>query len=124
MHERRIEQAAGYRDVALETVLGVEYRDVKLFDRKILQTLGENLEDVARPAHWRPFLPLLRRHAPPQLQGRMDTNRTSRSYATHAGKGCYRLRRQQSERTTAGGENLLAYPQGGAALGSAPKKDS
>src|SRR5712671_5962167 len=60
MHERRIEQPAGYCDVALETVLGVEYRDVKLFDRKILQTLGENLEDVARPAHWRPFLPLLR----------------------------------------------------------------
>jgi hypothetical protein len=124
MHERRIEQAAGYRDVALETVLGVEYRDVKLFDRKILQTLGENLEDVARPAHWRPFLPLLRRHAPSQLQGCMDTNRTSRSHAPHAGKGCYRLRRQQPQRSSTSGKYLLADPDCGSAFRPATKKNS
>jgi hypothetical protein len=97
MHERRIEQAAGYGDVALEPVLGIEYRDVKLFDRKILQALGENLEDVAGPAHGRPFLSFLRRHAPSQLEGGVDANRASRSHAPHAGKGCYWLRRQQAQ---------------------------
>jgi hypothetical protein len=116
MNERRVEQSTGYGDVALETVLGVEYRDVKLFDRKILQTLGENLEDVARPAHWRPFLPLLRRHAPSQLQGCMDTNRTSRSHTPDAGERCYRLRRQQAQRAPTSGKYLLANPDRGSAF--------
>ena len=96
MHERRIEQAAGYGDRALEPVLGVEDGYVKLFDRKILQTLRPDLVNVARPAHRHSFLPFLRRHAPPQLEGCMDTNRTSRSYTPDAGKGRHRLRRQQA----------------------------
>jgi len=124
MNERRIEKPAGYGDVALEPVLGVEHRDVKFFDRKILQTLGENLEDVARPPHWRPFLPLLRRHAPSQLEGCMDTNRTSRSYTPHAGKGRYRLRRQKSQRSPTSGKYLLADPDRGSAFRSATKKNS
>ena len=33
MHERRIEKPAGYRNVPLQPVLGVEYCDVKFFDR-------------------------------------------------------------------------------------------
>jgi hypothetical protein len=105
-------------------MLGVEDRDVELFDRKILQALGKNLEDVARPAHGRPFLPLLRRHAPSQLEGCMDTNRTSRSHASHAGKGCYRLRRQQPQRSPTGGKYLLADPDRRSALRSATKKNS
>jgi hypothetical protein len=124
MHERRIEQPARYGDVALETVLRIEYRDVKLFDGKILQTLGENLEDVARPPHWHPFLPLLRRHAASQLEGCMDTNRTSRSYTPHAGKGRYRLRRQQSQRSPTGRKYLLADPDRGSPFRSATKKNS
>ena len=40
MHERRIEQSARYRDVALQPVLRVEDRDVKLLDRKVLQPLA------------------------------------------------------------------------------------
>jgi hypothetical protein len=94
MHERRIEQAAGYRDVALEPVLRIEHRDVELLDREILQTLREDLIDIAGPAHGRSFLPFLRRHSPSQLERGVDANRTSRSYTPDAGKGCYRLRRQ------------------------------
>jgi hypothetical protein len=124
MHERRIEQAAGYRDVALEPVLGVEDGYVKLFDRKILQTLSKDLEDIARPAHRRSFLSLFGRHAPPQLQGRMDANRTSCSYTPDAGKGRHRLRRQQSQRPPAGGKYLLANSERGSAFGSATNKDS
>jgi len=122
MHERRIEQAAGYGDVALEPVLRVEYRDVELLDRKILQTLREDLVNVARPAHRHSFLPFLRRHAASQLERGMDANRTSRSYTPYARKSGDRLRRQQPQRSPAGGKNLLPYSDGGAALGSASEQ--
>jgi hypothetical protein len=124
MHERRIEQAAGYGDIALEPVLGVEDGYVKLFDRKILQTLRKDLEDIARPAHRRSFLPLFRRHAPAQLESRMDANRTSCSYTPDAGKGRHRLRRQQPQGSPTGRKNLLANSNRGSAFGSATKKNS
>jgi len=94
MHERRIEEAASYGDVALEPVLRIKHGDVELFDRKILQTLREDLIDIARPAHRRSFLPFFHRHAPAQLERCVDTNRTSRSYPAHARERGDRLRGQ------------------------------
>jgi hypothetical protein len=97
MHERRVEEAASYGDVALEPVLRIEHGDVELFNRKILQALRKDLIHVARPAHGRSFLPLLRRHASTQLERGMDTNRTSRSYTTYARKSGDWLRREQAK---------------------------
>jgi hypothetical protein len=97
MNERRVEEAARYRDVALEPVLRIENGDVELFHREILQTLRKDLVHIAWPAHGRSFLSFLHRHAPPQFERGMDTNRTSRSYAPHTRKSGDRLGRQQSQ---------------------------
>jgi len=87
MYERRIEKPARYRDVALEPVLRIEHRDVKLFHRQVFEALREYLEHVTRPTHRCSFLSFFRSHASPQLESRMDTNSTSRSYASQAGQG-------------------------------------
>jgi hypothetical protein len=92
MNERRVEEAAGYGDVALQPVLRIENSDVKLLHRQVLETLRKNLVHIARPAHRRSFLPFFHRHAPTELERGMDTNSTSRSHAAHAGKRSDRLR--------------------------------
>jgi hypothetical protein len=97
MHERRIEQAARYRDVALEPVLRIEHRDMELLDRQIFQSLREDLIDIAGPANGRSLLPFLCRHSPSQFERGVDANRTSRSYPPDAGEGRHRLRRQQPQ---------------------------
>jgi hypothetical protein len=102
MNERRVEEAARYRDVALEPVLRIEDDDVELFNREILQTLRKNLVHIAWPAHGRSFLSFFRRHAPSQFQRGVNTNSTSRSYAVHARQSSDRLRRKKAERATTG----------------------
>jgi hypothetical protein len=119
MNERRVEEAARYRNVALESVLRIEDGDMELFHREILQTLRKDLVHIARPAHGRSFLSFLHGHAPPQLERGMDTNRTSRSYATNTGQSGDGLGSQQSERTAAARENVLADSESGPALGAA-----
>src|SRR3954465_2486888 len=84
MNERRVQQAPRYSDVALQPVLRVQNRDVELLDRKILESLREDLVHVARPPHRSTLLPLLGRHSSAELPGCMDTNSTSRSYASDA----------------------------------------
>jgi hypothetical protein len=116
MHERRIEQAASHSDIAFEPVLRVEDRDVKLLDREILESLGEDLVDIARPADGRSFLPLFRGHAPPQLESGVDTNSTSRSHAAYTREGRHRLRGEQPQRSSARREYFLSYPKGRSAL--------
>jgi hypothetical protein len=101
MYERRIEQAARYGDVALESVLRIEHGDVELLDRQIFQALREDFVDIAWPSDGCAFLPLFRRHAPSQLERGVDTNSTSRTDPAHAGKGRDRLAREQSQRTAA-----------------------
>jgi hypothetical protein len=124
MHERGIEQPTSHSNVALESMLRVEDRDVKFLDRKILEPLGEDLVDIARPAHGRSFLPLFSGHAPSQLEGGVDTNRTSRSHAADAGKGRHRLRGKQPQRSSARGEYFLSYSECRPPLGPAAEKDS
>ena len=85
MYQRRVQKSARYSYVALETVLRIEHGDVKLLNRKVFEPLREDLKDIPRPAHRRSFLSLLRRHASPQLERGVDTNRTSRSYPADAG---------------------------------------
>jgi len=109
MHERRIEQAASYRDVALEPVLRVEHRDMELLDRQIFQSLREDLIHIAGPANGRSLLSFLCRHSPSQLERGVDANRTSRSYPPDAGESRHGLRRQQPQRSSTAGKNLLAY---------------
>jgi len=109
MHERRIEQAAGYRDVALEPVLRVEHRDMELLDGQIFQSLREDLINIAGPANGRSLLSFLCRHSPSQLERGVDANRTSRSYPPYAGESRHGLRRQQPQRSSAAGKNLLPY---------------
>jgi hypothetical protein len=75
---------------------------VEFLDRKILEPLREDLVHIPWPAHGRPFLPFFRGHASSQLQGGMDTNRTSRSYAADARQRGHRLRREQAQGAAAG----------------------
>jgi len=120
MHERRIEQAAGYRDVALEPVLRVEHRNMELLDRQIFQSLREDLIDIAWPANGRSLLPFLCRHSPSQLERGVDANRTSRSYSSDSGESGDGLRRQQAQRATACRKNFLPNTERRTTLGSAP----
>jgi hypothetical protein len=76
-------------------MLGVQNGDVKLFDGQILQSLREYLVDIAWPPDRRPLLTLLGRHATTQLEGGVNTNRTSRSYSSDTGQGGNRLGGQQ-----------------------------
>jgi hypothetical protein len=124
MHERRIEQPACYHDVALEPVLRVEHCDVELLDREILKSLRKDLIDIPGPPDGRSLLPFLRRHSSSQLERGVDANRTSRSYSPDARESRHGLRCQQPQRASAGGKNLLAYSERGAAFGSATKKNS
>jgi len=119
MNERRIKKPARDGNVPFQPVLGVEHSDVKFFDRQIFEPLGEYLEHVARPSNGRAFLAFLRGHAPSQLESGVDTNSTSRSYATHGGEGGNRPGGQNSQRSAAGREYFLADTERGSALGSA-----
>jgi hypothetical protein len=99
--ERRIEESAGYGDVALQPVLRIEDRDVELLNRKIFEALSKDLVHISGPAHRRALLSFLGRHAPAELERCMDSNRTSRSYTIHAGQSGYRLGGEQAERASA-----------------------
>src|SRR5207247_1072188 len=109
MDERRVEKPAGYRNVALESVLRIEHGNVKLLDREILQTLRKDLVDVAGPAHRRALLPFFGSHPPTQFQRRVDTHGTSRSDTPYARESGHRLRREQPQRTSATRKYLLSY---------------
>jgi hypothetical protein len=119
MHERRVEKSTRYGDVALQSMLGVEHCDVKLFNRQILQTLGEYLVDVARPSNRRALLAFFGGHPPSQLERRVYTNRTSRSHASNAGKRRYRLGGEQSQGPATRRQDLLADAERRPAFGSA-----
>jgi hypothetical protein len=54
----------------------------------------------------------------------MDTNRTSCSHTPDAGKRCYRLRRQQAQRSPTSGKYLLTDADRGSAFRPATKKNS
>jgi hypothetical protein len=97
MDERRIQKTARYRDVALEAVLGIEDGDVKFLDGKIFESLSEDFVDIPGPANRRAFLPLLARHAPPELQRGVDPDRTGGSNPADAGETCDGLGRKQSQ---------------------------
>src|SRR5688500_14155308 len=72
VHERRIKDTTGDRDVAFQTMLRVQNGDVKLLDRQVLQTRCEDRHDVpGRPDGTR-FVPAFRRHPSPELERRMD----------------------------------------------------
>ena len=92
---------------------------MEFFDRQVFQSLCEDLEDIARPAHGGAFLSFLRRHSPSQFQRGMDTNSTSRSYAPNAGERGDGLRRQQPQRAAAARQNFLADAQRRPAFGTA-----
>jgi len=119
MHERRIEKPAGYRNVPLQPVLGVEYCDVKFFDRQIFEPLREDLEHIARPPHRRAFLPFFSRHPSSQLEGGVDTNSTSRSYAPNAGEGGDGLSGEEPKRAPAPRKYLLPDAERRSTLGAA-----
>jgi hypothetical protein len=118
MYERRIEKPASYGDVPFQPVLGIEYGDVKFFDRQIFQPLRENLEDVARPSNGSSFLSFFGRHASSQLESGVDTNSTSRSHSANAGEGRDWLGCQKPERSAAGRKYFLADPKRGSAFRS------
>ena len=80
----------------------------------LLDDLDALLQDHQRelePADRRALLPFFRRHPSAQLEGGVDTNRTSRSYAAHARETRHRLRGEESERPPAGGEYFLPDPK-------------
>ena len=72
MNQRGVQQSSCHRHVALEPVLSVEDRDVKLFDRKIFQSRREDLVNVAWTAHGDAILPFFCRHATAKLECSVD----------------------------------------------------
>src|SRR5688572_33351461 len=105
MDERRVQESARHGDVALEPMLRVEYCDMKFFDGKILETLPENLMDVARASHRYAFVALLRCHAPAELERSVDRNGACRAGAGPCRPGSQRLPIKPPERTVrAGGD--------------------
>jgi hypothetical protein len=62
------------------------------------------------------------RHAPAELDRRMNGYRTSRSYASDVRQHGKRGGRQAPEGPTCSGQNLVGYDQGWASARSAPKQ--
>ena len=75
MNERRVEQTACHRDVALESVLRIENRNVEFLDGKILKALAEYFVDIARTTHRHALIPFFSRHPPAELEGGVDRDR-------------------------------------------------
>jgi hypothetical protein len=92
MNQRRVEQAARYGDVAFESMLRIEYRDVKFFDRKILQSLSEDFMHVAWTTYWCSFVAILCRHSAAELERGVDCYCTCRSDTGETRQCCNRLR--------------------------------
>ena len=87
MDERRVEQTSRYCNVTLETVLRIENRNVKLFDRKILKAGTENLVYIAGTANGDSVLAIFCRHATAKLERRVNRDRTR---VADAGERCER----------------------------------
>jgi hypothetical protein len=113
MHEGRVQQSAGDRDVTLETMLRIEDRDVKLLDGKILQPLAEDLVNVLRTADGDPVLTLLRSHSSAKLQRGVDRDCSGGPDATDRRERTNRLRRQSPQRAVGRREDIVPDSQGG-----------
>jgi hypothetical protein len=109
VHEGGVQDAARHRDVALQPVLRVEHRDVKLLDRQVLEPRREQIEDVSRRADRRALLPRLRRQAPPQLEGRVYGDRTGCSNPGQRSQRRHRLRGEPPERPVAGRQHRVPH---------------
>ena len=57
-------------------MLGIQDRNVKLFDRKILQLVAEYLMHITRAANGDAVLAILNGHPATQLERRMNLNRS------------------------------------------------
>jgi hypothetical protein len=116
MNERRVEKATRYRYVALESVLRVEHRHMKFFDRKILQSLAEYFVDIARTAHRNSFVAILRRHAPTELECGVHCYRAGVADSIQCSESRNRLCRQPTQGTSGARKDFVAEADGGIAF--------
>jgi hypothetical protein len=123
MDERRVEQTAGYRDVALEPVLRVEHSNVKFFDWKILKPLTENLVYISRTTDGHTFIALLRRHPPAELERGMNGDGARSADASQTRQRSDGLRGQPAERAMRARKYFVADPDCRVFFGSTAEED-
>jgi hypothetical protein len=89
-------------------MLRVENRNMKLFDRKILEPLPEDLMHIPRPPDRNSILTLFSRHSAAELKRRMNRDCSRVSYTFQCCKSRHRLRGQSPQRAMRARENLMA----------------